>query len=156
MRNNALAAAALTAALACACRRSEEPARTEAPVPALSAPERMVTNPLSKETTGYTNEMQAHYIQNQAAALGIQRIAPTDQSGADSAVPPPAITYAQGLEETRELSRALANQRRAIDRNKPKSVDLPGNTPRLLQTPADGGENGAPSAPAPSAPQGPQ
>lgn len=150
MRNKALAAAALTAALAFGCRRSEPPAQTEEPGPALDAPAAMVTSPLSKQTTGYTNEMQAQYIQNQAAALGIQRFAPTDRSNAESYLPPPSISYAEGVARTKEMARALANERHAIDRNKPKSVDLPGTTPQLLEQPADGG---TPPAPAPQGPQ---
>ncbi len=151
MRNRTLAAAALTAALAFGCRKSADPPQASEPSPALSAPATMVTNPLSKSTTGYTNEMQAAYLRDQAAALGITRLGPTNRSSAESETPPPSVSYAEGLERTKELEQALANQRRQIDRNKPKSVDLPGNTPMLLQTPADGG-GGAPT-PAPAAPQ---
>jgi hypothetical protein len=96
----------------------------------------MITLPLSKSTTGYTNEMQAAYLQQQAASLGIKRFAPVTHLGSEDA--PAPLTYQEGLERTREMSAALASQRRAIDGGKPKSVDLPGMTPRLLQPAASG------------------
>jgi hypothetical protein len=136
--------------MATACRREQEPARPAESTPALSAPTAMVINPLSKETTGYTNEMQAKFLQNQAADLGIQRFASSYHTAADDETPPPTVSYAEGIQRTRELEQSLAAQRHSIDRNKPKSVDLPGNTPMLLQTPADSG--GAPTPETPTSP----
>ena len=70
MRNKALSAV-LTAALVVGCRRSSEPPAAAEPSPTLAAPGAMVTSPLSKSATGYTNEMQAQYIQGQAVTLGV-------------------------------------------------------------------------------------
>lgn len=96
----------------------------------------MITLPLSKSATGYTNEMQAAYLQQQAANLGIKRFAPVTHLGSEDE--PAPLTYQEGLERTRQMSAALAAQRRAIDGGKPKSVDLPGMTPRLLQSSSGG------------------
>jgi hypothetical protein len=148
VENRALAVAALTAALVCGCRKTEEKPAPVAPGVSLAAPDpsgTIVGSRLSKSSSSYTNEMQAEYLQNQASQLGIQRLGSTNSSAADSQTPAPTISYAEGLERTKELEAALANQRRQIDRNKPKSVDLPGTTPRLLQDPGSGG------APAPEA-----
>lgn len=96
----------------------------------------MITLPLSKSTTGYTNEMQATYLQQQAASMGIKHFMPVTHLASEDA--PSPLTYQEGLERTREMSAALASQRRLIDGGKPKSVDLPGLTPRLLQATAGG------------------
>ena len=140
MSSKLLAAAALTAALACGCRKEEEKPAPAAPGVSLTAPDpsgTIVGSRLSKSTGAYTNEMQAQYIQDQAAQMGIKRLGATNRSGAESETPAPSISYAEGLERTKALEEVLANQRRAIDRNKPKSVDLPGNTPQLLQSQTD-------------------
>jgi hypothetical protein len=152
VRNNALAAV-LAAALVVGCRRSSEPSAVAEPSPTLAAPGAMVTSPLSKSATGYTNEMQAQYIQDQAVTLGIQRFASSNRSDSETDTAAPGVSYAEGFERTKELEAALASQRRQIDRNKPKTVDLPGNTPMLLQTPSEGAGTSVPAAAPPSTPQ---
>jgi len=151
-RNKALAAAALAALLAPACKRAAEPAREPAQSGSLAAPApsaATVTSPLSKGTTAYTNEQQAEYIHEQAAKMGIGRITNSTPLATDSDAPLPQITEEEGIERTRALAHALAVQRRAIDRNKPDTVELPSATPKLLETPKDEPAAGTPS------PQGP-
>jgi hypothetical protein len=137
VRNKALAAVALAALLAPACRRAQEEPSQSGPSSAsgLAAPSAApVTNPLTKGATAYTNEQQATYLQDQAEQMGIARLTNITPLGTDSDAPLPTITEEEGLERTRALEKALAAQRHAIDRNKPEAVALPGATPHLLQT----------------------
>jgi len=109
---------------------------------------------LGAETTGYTNEMQAQNLREQAAELGIRRLAkPSEQPGEPEENRAP-ITYEEGLARTREYAREFAAQRRAIDKDKPKSVQLTGGTPGMLP----GKKEGAPVEPASDAagPKGPE
>jgi len=150
VRRNSALAAALTAGLAFGCRKAPEKTAPAAPAvsASLTAPDpsgTIVGSRLSKSSSSYTNEMQAEYLQNQAEQLGIQRIGAGNSSAAESQTAP--LTYAEGMERTKALEEALANQRRQIDRNKPKTVDLPGNTPQLLQNPGDGGAPAPGTAP---------
>ncbi len=146
-RNRLVVGAALAAALTAACRRAPEPT----PSPALPAGDVKLSAPaptaggLGAQTTGYTNEMQAQNLRDQAAALGISKLArPSDQgSETDEARPP--ITYEEGLARTREYSREFEAQRHALEKDKPKSVTLPGVTPAILP----GHKEGAPVDPAP-------
>ena len=144
MRAELLAVLALAAA---ACRRAPEPAPTTASAPpGLSAPapsSATITLPAEKGTPGFTNEMQADYLRQQSAAMGIKHLMPVTHLASEDEARP--LTYAEGLERTRAMASSLAAQRRALDGGKPKSVDIPGNTPRLLQQP-DG------SAPPPNTP----
>ena len=132
MRASVLAALALAAA---ACRRAPAPVGSPTP-PGLSAPapsSTTITLPSDKGTPGFTNEMQADYLRQQSAALGIKHLMPVTHLAAEDE--PQPLTYDEGLRRTRDMARSLAAQRRAIDGGKPKSVDIPGNTPRLLQQP---------------------
>ena len=148
MRNNALVAVvALAAALASCKRAPEEPQAPQQPSLNLAAPapsSTMVTNPLSRATTGYTNEMQAAYLQDQAAALGIARLTKVTHLGSEAEGAPAMVSPEEGLARTRELEHEFAAQRRAIDRGKPKTIDLSGATPQLLQ-PREPAAGGAPT-----------
>ncbi|MBI3565724.1 MAG: hypothetical protein HY079_11050 [Elusimicrobia bacterium] len=151
MRRNRLlvGAAALAAALA-GCKRAPPPA--DAALPAgevkLAAPAPAGVG-LAAETTSYTNEMQAANLREQAAELGISRLTrPSDQT-ADPDEARPMISYEEGLERTRELSQEFEAQRHAIDRDKRKTVTLPGTTPGMLP----GKKEGAPVEPAPEGPE---
>jgi hypothetical protein len=146
-RNSALAAAALAAALAACQRAPEEPPKPAQPGISLDAPapsRTIVTSPLTKGATGYTNEMQAAYLQDQAAALGIARLTQVSHLGSEAEGAPAQLSTQEGLDRTRELEREFAAQRRSIDRGKPKTVDLSGATPQLLQ-PSEAAPGGTPT-----------
>lgn len=141
MRNRALAAAALLLAAAC----GQKPAAPE-PDPAggvtLAAPSSStIVSPLAAETTGFTNEMQAQNLREQAAELGISRLAkPSIPGGFDNDNEPHrTITYQEGIERTREMAADAAAEQRAIEGDKNKSVALPTPTPGML-TPNKEGE----------------
>lgn len=155
-RNRLLAGTLAAAALAAGCRR-EKPAETPVLAPptlAAPAPSSATTTGLGAETQGYTNEMQAQNLREQAAELGIRRLAKPSTNGAEPEENRPAITYEEGLERTREYSREFEAQRHALERSKPKSVTLPTGTPGLLT----GRKEGAPVEPAPETadPKGPE
>lgn len=146
MRSSLAALAALTAALAACGRSSPPPAVSEEPsaAPALAAPEpstTTVSSPLSGQATGYTNEMQAENLRRQAARLGIEKLGEPGAEEEEQARPP--VTYEEGLERTREYTREFEAERHALDRDRVKSVALPGETPKVISS----GEQGAPLAP---------
>jgi hypothetical protein len=134
VRNSALAAAALLLAAACG-RKPAAPEPEAAPGVTLAAPSSStIVSPLGSETTGYTNEMQAQNLREQAAELGISRLAkPSVPGGFDNDNEPHrTLTYQEGIERTREMAADAAAQRRAIEGDKNKSVALPTPTPGIL------------------------
>lgn len=102
----------------------------EAPAPSST----VVTSPLGVDSSSFTNEMQAQNLRDQAAELGISRLAKpsTESSGDDSSEPHRTITYQEGLERTREMTREAAAERRAISSDANKSVAIPTRTPGVL------------------------
>mgnify|MGYP001569811146 CR=1 FL=1 len=101
-----------------------------------------VTIPLTAESAGYDNERQARHLQEESELLGIERLAkPSAQSeeSAESGEARETVTYEQGLQRTKDYARQFAAQRRAIDKDKGKAVDLPGATPLLLTGKRQGG-----------------
>ncbi len=122
------------------CRRAPEPAGASA-LPsgdvALSTPV-PTGGGLSAATTGYTNEMQAQNLRDQAAQLGIRKLTrPSDQGSESEEIRAP-ISYEEGLERTREYSRQFEAQRHAIEKDRRKTVTLPSATPVILPGPKEG------------------
>jgi hypothetical protein len=134
VRNKRLVGAAQAAPPAAGCRR--EPAAPAADNVTLAAPapsSTVVTSPLGVDSSSYTNEMQAQNLRDQAAELGISRLAkPSTESGDESDEPHRTITYQEGLERTREMTREAATERRAISGDANKSVAIPTQTPGVL------------------------
>ncbi len=120
----------------------------------LSSPTAPTSGGLGAETSNYTNEMQAQNLRDQAAALGISKLARPSDQGAETDEARPAITYEEGLARTREYAREFEAQRHALEKDKPKSVTLPGATPTILP----GHKEGAPVEPEPDTaqPKGPE
>jgi hypothetical protein len=137
-RSSGLAGAALLAALAAACgRKPAAPAPDPSGGVSLAAPtpsSATVASPLGAETTGYTNEMQAQNLRDQAASLGISRLAkPSVPGGFDNSNEPHrTITYQEGIERTREMAAEAEAERHSIEGDKNKSVALPTQTPGVL------------------------
>lgn len=147
-RNSLVAGAALAAALSAACRRAEPPSAGAASGVPLEAPapsSATLASPLGPETSGYTNEMQAQTLREEAAKLGIDRLGKPSEQGSGSDDNRAPLTFQEGLEQTRQLSRDLEAQRHALEKDKPRTVALPGQTPRMLP----GRREGAPIEPAP-------
>ena len=91
----------------------------------------VVTSPLSADAGSYTNEMQAQNLRDQAAELGIRRFAkPSTDAEPDESHR--TITYQEGIERTRAMTRAAEAERHAIERDKIKSVAIPTQTPGIL------------------------
>ena len=138
MRNSLLVGAALAAALAAACRRPSAPPASPAaddgvtlapPAPSST----VVTSPLASDASSYTNEMQAQNLRDQAAELGISRLAkPSTEAASESDQPRRTITYQEGVERTRAMTREVEAERRAIEGDKNKSVAIPTQTPGIL------------------------
>ena len=136
MRNKRLAGAALTAVLAAGCRRPSAPPAAdaaggvtlEAPAPSST----VVTSPLGADASGYTNEMQAQNLRDQAAELGISRLTKPSTDAGDSDEPQRTITYQEGVERTLRMTREAEAERRAIEGDKNKSVAIPTQTPDLI------------------------
>lgn len=105
----------------------------EAPAPSST----VVASPLASSGTGYTNEMQAQNLREQAAELGIQRLGKISGGTAEEDERPP-ISYQEGLARTKAYARQFEAARRQLDRGKPKTVSIPGETPRLLPGAASG------------------
>ncbi|HEX4046459.1 MAG TPA: hypothetical protein VH309_01420 [Elusimicrobiota bacterium] len=145
MRRNRLAGAALAAALAAGCRRAPAaPPPDPAGGVALAAPapsSNTVTSPLAADTSDYTNEMQAQNLRDQASQLGIQQLSKpsVDTGDEDDDGPHRTITYQEGIERTREMTREVEAERRAIEGDKNKSVALPTPTPGMISAKTDGG-----------------
>src|SRR5207247_1208801 len=100
----------------------------------------------------YTNEMQAQFLRDQAAELGIQRMARPSQGSAEDEERAP-IGYDEGVQRTRAYARQFEAQRRSLDRDKNKTVSLSGETPVLIP----GAARGAPVEGAPEpGPKGPE
>src|SRR6202040_3115655 len=137
VRNKRLAGAALAAALAAGCRRAPAaPLAGAAGGVALTAPapsSTVVTSPLGADASSYTNEMQAQNLRDQAAELGISRLAkPSTLSSPESDEPHRTITYQEGVERTRKMTREAEAERHAIEGDKNKSVAIPTQTPGIL------------------------
>lgn len=143
MRKNKLLGAAL-AALALGCRKpAPAPVKDVTGGVTLDAPapsSNTVTSPLGPETTGYTNEMQAQNLRDEAAKLGISRLAKPSTLSMESDEPQRTITYQEGIERTREMARDAEAERHAIEGDKNKSVSLPTQTPGSIKD----GSGGAP------------
>jgi hypothetical protein len=152
------ALAVLTALAAAACRRAEAPEETGdlAPGTTLEAPapsSGVVKSPLAQPPDGFTNEMQADNLRRQAAALGISRLGKTETAAEQESAeePPQPLTHEESLARLRHYSQGFASQRRALDRDKTKSVPLAGKTPRLMPRV----DAGAPLDAGPKDPQAP-
>ena len=135
MRSKAFVAAALTAALTAGCRRAPSaPPASAADAASLAAPApsgSFVTSPLAAESTAYTNAMQAENLRGQAVALGIRDFRkPSDAPDADE--PRPPISYEEGLARTHAYAQEFQAERQVLDRDKVKSVALPGDTPGMM------------------------
>jgi hypothetical protein len=142
--SRALAGAAAALVLAGACgRKPQAPAPDPSGGVTLTAPapsSSTVASPLGAETTGYTNEMQAQNLREQAADLGISRLAkPSMPGGFENANEPQrTITYQEGIERTREMAAEAESTRHAIEGDKNKSVALPTPTPGVLSPNKEG------------------
>ena len=144
MRNSGIAVVAFVLSLAAACGRKPAPPASDpsggvslaAPTPSSAT----IASPLGAETTGYTNEMQAQNLRDQAAELGISRLAkPSVSGGFDNANEPHrTITYQEGIERTREMAAEAESERHSIEGDKNKSVALPTQTPGVLTSNAEG------------------
>jgi len=140
VRNSGLVFAALV--LAACGRKPAAPESDPAGGVSLAAPSSStIVSPLAAETTGFTNEMQAQNLREQAAELGISRLAkPSIQGGFDNDNEAHrTITYQEGIERTREMAADAEAERHAIEGDKNKSVALPTPTPGIL-TPNKEGE----------------
>jgi hypothetical protein len=139
VRNSGLVVAALVLA---ACGRKPAPSAPDtAAGVVLSAPSSStIASPLGAETTGYTNEMQAQNLRDQAAELGISRLAkPSIPGGFDNSNEPHrTITYQEGIERTREMAAEAEAERRSIEGDKNKSVALPTPTPGMISPNKEG------------------
>ncbi|MFI5345518.1 MAG: hypothetical protein ACHQ51_04005, partial [Elusimicrobiota bacterium] len=112
-----------------------------------------LASPLGTQTSDYTNEMQAQNLRDQSTQLGIAKFAqPSAQD--DDEERGPMVSAEEGLEHTREMTQQLAAQRRAIDKERNKSVVLPTSTPAIIPT----RKEGAPIEPPPDepTPKGPE
>ena len=141
MRNSGILAVAALVLAACG-RKPAPPEPDPAGGVSLAAPSSStIVSPLAAESTGYTNEMQAQNLREQAAELGINRLAkPSVPGGFDNDNEPHrTITYQEGIERTREMAADAEAERRAIEGDKNKSVALPTPTPGIL-TPNKEGE----------------
>ena len=140
-RNKLVAGAAFAAALTAGCGRGAPAPTDAAPGVTLAAPapsSATLASPLGAETTDYTNEMQAQNLRDQAAQLGISKFGRPSNQGSETEEVRAPITYDEGMARTKELSRELAAQRHAIDKDKNKTVALPGATPGILPGPKEG------------------
>lgn len=155
-----LAGAALAAALAAGCKPAPEPpapdptggVTLEAPAPSSAT----VTSPLAAETTGFTNEMQVQSLRDQAAALGIRRLARPSVQAMDSDEPQRTLTYQEGVERTREMASDAEAERHAIEGDKNKSVAIPTDTAGVLPVNKEGAPiESPPEAPEPKDPKTP-
>ena len=111
-----------------------------------------MASPLGADTSDYTNEMQAQHLRDQAAELGISKFAHPSNQPDDDAGPPQ--TMDEGLAHTREMTQQLAAQRRAIEKEKDRTVSLTRSTPAIIPVK----KGGAPIEPAPEepTPKGPE
>ncbi len=105
-----------------------------------------VASPLGAGNSDYTNEMQAQHLRDQAADMGITKFAQPSAQQDEEAGPP--LTTEEGMERTRELTKQVAAQRRAIEKGRDKTVALPSSTPGII--PAR--KEGAPIEPPPDEP----
>lgn len=138
-RSSRTLALALAAA---ACRAPEPP---PAPESRLEPPPPAVASPLARAATGYTNEMQAEGLREEAERLGIESLGRRSYFDEERA----PIGRDEGIERMRESARLLAAQRRAIDRRRPKPVGVDGSTPAALPGPERGEPIGEPGGDAP-------
>lgn len=145
-RNKLLAGVLLSAALAAGCRRAA-PAPDPAAGVTLSPPtpsSATLASPLGSETSDYTNEMQAQTLREEAQKMGITRFGHPSNQPSDPEDRPP-LTYQEGLEQTHQLALDLEARRHVIDKDKNKTVALPGTVPGILP----GRKEGRPIEPAP-------
>src|SRR5579859_209636 len=157
MRNRLLALGSMAAALAAAYAVVFYYKHLPAPLPPpqsaargvkLASPAAMVASPLGpgKPDAAFTNDMQARFLQDQAAKLGISRFAKASNlAGEQSREVAAPIGYDEGLERVRAMSRALSTQRRAVDRGRYDTVPLAGETPQIITSPQGAPPGGAPS-----------
>ena len=147
-RNKIAVGAAFAAALIAGCRKpapAPDPGAnvTLAPPTPSSA---TVASPLGSLTSDYTNEMQAQHLREQASELGITKFTQPSVQQDEDAGPP--LTTEEGVERTRELTKQVAAQRRAIEKGRDKTVALPSSTPGIIPS----RKEGAPIEPAPDEP----
>lgn len=133
----------LAAALTAACRpASDAPrsaggdARLEAPAPSSVT----LAGLLGAASTGYDNAQQALYLQEESRLLGISSLGkPSGQTWESEEPAGVPVSYEEGLERTRAMTKQFAAQRRAIDKGRPKAVGLEGMTPRMIPGKPQGG-----------------
>ena len=97
--------------------------------------------PLTAGASGYDNESQVLFIQEESKRLGIETL----NRGADADERPEPVTYEQGLARTKHLSRQFELQRLAIEKAKGAASGVGGSTPEVRSEK----ENGGPIEPAP-------
>jgi hypothetical protein len=138
----ALAAALL---LCASCRRSTAPAPLE--TPELAPPEpsaSLITTPLDKAATGYTNEMQAANLRRETDELDIREISKhleeKDSSADGRAAPPPpsAAEKKERLARLKKMRLEFTRMRQGIDGARDKSVALAGSTAGIIPGRASG------------------
>jgi hypothetical protein len=145
----ALAAVACAAAGAALLSRLSSPAvETSAPGPALAPISSTIVTPLAS-TSSYTNEQLAKSLQDETGRMGISGIAKPEEPGAPEGNGG-FLGEHLGQPGTREQAegyiRQLQQMRRPYEREKEKSVKLPGEKAGLLgETPKGGSAIDAPA-----------
>lgn len=129
--------------LAAACGRPPEAPRSAGGTANLDAPTPSsvtLTGLLSATSTGYDNAQQARYLQEEAKRLGISKLdKPSGETGEPGEPPAKSVTYEEGVERTKSMSKQFAAQRRAIDKKQPKAIGLEGTTPGRIPGKPQGG-----------------
>jgi hypothetical protein len=154
-KSKLLVGAVLAAALAAGCRRAAPAPADAAAGVTLSAPAPSSTTlsvSLGDGATGYTNEMQAENLRGEASQLGIKKFGMPSAQGSETEEVRAPIGYQEGIERTRAYAREFETQRRALDKDKNKSVALPNSIPGILA----GKKEGSPLEPEPAGPKDPE
>ncbi len=132
----------LAASLTAGCRRvSPAPrsaggeAKLEAPAPSSVT----LAGLLSIVSTGYDNVQQAHYLQEESKRMGISNLdKPSGRTGESGEASDDLLSYEEGIERTKILTKQFSAQRRAIDKGRPKPIGLEGTTPDIIPSKPQG------------------
>ena len=131
-----LAAVALASALGSGCRRPAQETAATANLTPPAPSSTTIASPLAASASGYTNEMQARYLQDQTSALGIRQMGKASDLDPE---PRPVITYQEGVARMRAAAREFAEERRALEARKGETAVLGGDTPQLTTPSQKGG-----------------
>lgn len=141
----------LAALLSGACKRAPAPVVEESPDLAPPAPSSsLVARPLSTESTGYTNEMQAAALTKETSELGIQQISteieeaePREGGTGPAPAPMNAAERKAHIAQLKQMRLEFSRARRGIESARDKSVALEGSTAQVIKGRESGGMLGA-------------